>query len=123
MILKTFPESEEALELLSSTVGTMAAASSGVHAKAAEQLLQLLGWRKHFLCVEVGPGSKKTHFDIIHRKSLVAYEDMLFFDDEPRNVSEISALGATAVLVDKTDGLTIALVHEGLQRHAGRNLP
>lgn len=38
------------------------------------------------------PGSKLRHFKSIHKKTGIAYADMLFFDDESRN-KEVEQLG------------------------------
>ncbi|KAK9898323.1 magnesium-dependent phosphatase-1 [Cystobasidium minutum MCA 4210] len=47
---------------------------------------------------EIYPGSKLRHFKEIQRKTKIAYEEMVFFDDESRN-REVSSLGVTFVLV------------------------
>jgi magnesium-dependent phosphatase 1 len=36
---------------------------------------------------EIYPGSKLKHFKTIHQESGVAYEDMLFFDNERWNIT------------------------------------
>ena len=46
---------------------------------------------------EVYPGTKTTHFERIHRRTGIAYEDMVFFDNEYRNVRDVQRLGVTCV--------------------------
>lgn len=67
---------------------------------------------------EMYPGSKTSHFRRMHKKSGVAYEDMLFFDDESRN-RNVEDLGVVMQLV--RDGVTREEVDRGVrswrQRH------
>lgn len=65
---------------------------------------------------EVYPGGKKAHFRRIHEASGVAYEDMLFFDNESWNVREVGALGVVSVYTPK--GMTGAAWREGLAKFA-----
>lgn len=48
--------------------------------------------------MEIYPSSKIRHFEGIHRKTGHKYTDMLFFDDEHRNM-EVETLGVTMQLV------------------------
>lgn len=49
----------------------------------------------------------------IQKASQVSYEDMLFFDDEHRNIRDVSTLGVHAILV--TNGVTYAAIENGLK--------
>ena len=42
-------------------------------------------------------GSKITHFEKLHQKTGIPYEEMLFFDDERRN-SETEQLGTLSTI-------------------------
>ncbi|KAJ7641737.1 magnesium-dependent phosphatase-1 [Roridomyces roridus] len=44
--------------------------------------------------LQIYPGSKLKHFRAVHAKTGIPYEEMLFFDDEPRN-REVERLGVT----------------------------
>lgn len=48
--------------------------------------------------LEIYEGSKIRHFEVLRRRTGVAYEDMLFFDDERPN-REVERLGVTMRLV------------------------
>lgn len=61
---------------------------------------------------EIYPGGKRTHFKRIHQKSGVAYKDMLFFDNERWNITDVSTLGVTSIYTPK--GMTAAVWREGL---------
>ncbi|GAA5872220.1 hypothetical protein JCM8547_004786 [Rhodosporidiobolus lusitaniae] len=62
--------------------------------------------------LEIYPGSKMQHFREINKKTGIAYEDMLFFDDEPRN-REVTKLGVTFTLVNGST--TKTLFQSGLE--------
>eukprot|EP01111_Echinosteliopsis_oligospora_P016365 TRINITY_DN6772_c0_g1_i1.p1 TRINITY_DN6772_c0_g1~~TRINITY_DN6772_c0_g1_i1.p1 ORF type:complete len:217 (-),score=38.33 TRINITY_DN6772_c0_g1_i1:111-761(-) len=70
---------------------------------------------------EIYPGCKITHFNSIYTATKkkesdghqVAYEDMIFFDDEERNRDVEEEHGVTFVLVE--DGLTRAEVDRGVR--------
>jgi hypothetical protein len=54
------------------------------------------------------------------KRSGIAFKDMLFFDDERRNIRDLEAHGVTSVLVDR--GVTVEVVEQGLKMFAsGQN--
>lgn len=95
----------------------------------ARQLLDLLVVPKHDLAGapnawsffdqrEMYPGSKTTHFQKIHKKSGIPFEEMLFFDDEPRN-KNVEPLGVVMRLV--RDGVTVNEIDEGIKEWRKRH--
>ncbi|KAF2130636.1 magnesium-dependent phosphatase-1 [Dothidotthia symphoricarpi CBS 119687] len=66
----------------------------------------------YFDHIQIYPGSKTTHFERIHRDSGIAYEDMLFFDDESRN-KNVEVLGVTMKLVK--NGVTTEEMDAGVR--------
>lgn len=66
----------------------------------------------YFDHLQIYPGSKTTHFERIHRDSGIAYEEMLFFDDESRN-KNVEVLGVTMKLVK--DGVTTEEIDAGVR--------
>lgn len=73
--------------------------------------------------LQIYPGCKTAHFARIHDESDIAYEEMLFFDDESRN-KNVESLGVTMKLV--RDGVTIDEIDEGVKswrKRYGKNQP
>lgn len=62
--------------------------------------------------MEIYPGSKIKHMELLRKRTGVAYEDMLFFDDESRN-RETEKLGVTMYLIDS--GTTWPEVAKGVE--------
>ena len=48
--------------------------------------------------VEIYKSSKKKHLTAIREKSGVGFDEMLFFDDDPKNIKDVSELGVCSVL-------------------------
>lgn len=67
-----------------------------------------------------GVGSKIHHFRKIQEFTGADFKDMLFFDDEHRNIDVQHKLGVTFVLVDE-DGLTWETYERGLNLWRKRN--
>ncbi|KAI2674193.1 hypothetical protein CBS147355_7368 [Penicillium roqueforti] len=73
----------------------------------------------YFDFIQIYPGNKTSHFSRIQQTSSVAYEDMLFFDDEARNRNVETELGVTFCLV--RDGVTREEVDRGVRAWRKRN--
>lgn len=101
------------LKQLSEEGYELGVASRTSEIKGAKQLLDLFGWKKYFNYVEIFPGSKITHFSNIQKSSHADYKDILFLDDEVRNIMEVGKLGVYAVLIK--DGVSRCVVEDALQ--------
>lgn len=69
--------------------------------------------------LEIYPSSKIRHFEAIHKRTGIRYDEMLFFDDESRN-RDTESLGVTMYLV--RDGVTWGEIEKGVnewRRRAG----
>ncbi|XP_024081285.1 magnesium-dependent phosphatase 1-like isoform X2 [Cimex lectularius] len=93
----------------------MAVASRSTASTGAKDLMHHLGWDKYFSAREVFPGSKVTHFHKIKNQTHVHFTDMLFFDDDPRNIKDISDLGITCILV--IGGMKMADLQKGFDTY------
>lgn len=86
----------------------MALASRTSAPEWARELMGLLGILERFEVQEIYPGSKVRHFAAIQTETGIAYSDMVFLDDEMRNIHEVGALGVRTIHVPH--GLTWDLV-------------
>lgn len=111
--IRHYPDVPDVLKRLSEEGYELGVASRTSEIKGAKQLLDLFGWKKYFKYVEIFPGSKVTHFSNIRKNSQVEYKDMIFFDDEHRNIVDVGKLGVHAVFVG--DGVTHRVIEEALQ--------
>jgi magnesium-dependent phosphatase 1 len=68
--------------------------------------------------LQIYPGSKIKHFEKLQQQTGIAYEDMLFFDDEARN-RDVERLGVVMWLV--RDGVSRSEVDEGVKSWRKRN--
>lgn len=84
--------------------------------KGAKQLLNLFDWEKYFKYKEIYPGVKTAHFSQIKKLSNVEYKDMIFFDDEQRNINDLNKIGVLSILVE--NGVTHEVISNGLKRFA-----
>lgn len=73
----------------------------------------------YFDFIQIYPENKTSHFSKIQQTSTVAYEDMLFFDDEARNRNVETELGVTFCLV--RNGMTRDEVDRGVRAWRKRN--
>ncbi|XP_029634371.1 magnesium-dependent phosphatase 1 isoform X1 [Octopus sinensis] len=113
-----FPEVPEVLQSLQNEGYKLGVASRTGAIKSAKQLMDLFNWSKYFEFSEIYPGDKTIHFSQFHKHSNIPYEDMLFFDDEGRNVTAVGNIGVTAIHVHKNTGVTKEVMEEGLKKFA-----
>ncbi|XP_059474565.1 magnesium-dependent phosphatase 1-like [Neocloeon triangulifer] len=114
--IEHFPEVPKILERLVSEGYQVAVASRTGEIKGAEQLLQLFDWNKYFSYKEIYPGCKKTHFSKFKKNSGFDYSEMLFFDDEYRNIRDLVSVGVCSILVD--EGVDSSVIADGLKKYA-----
>lgn len=103
-----YPEAEEILCELHKKNMQLAVASRTHEPMWALDLMELFNIKRFFDYFEIYPGSKVAHFENLKKKTGFEYKDMVFFDDETRNVEEVASLGVKVCHV--ADGLTRKLV-------------
>lgn len=99
----------------------MALASRTEQPTWARELVDKLDIADRFQFAEIYPSSKLRHFQALMNASTVAPQEMLFFDDEMRNIREVATLGVTTVHVEH--GLTRRLFDDGLERFSANTSP
>ena len=96
----------------------IAIASRTVEIQGSNDLIKLFYWDKYFRYRKIFPGCKITHFKQLHNESGIPYEDMIFYDDEQRNITDVSSLGVTCILVP--DGVSEQSFQKGFEIFAFR---
>ncbi|XP_021506008.1 magnesium-dependent phosphatase 1 isoform X2 [Meriones unguiculatus] len=111
-----YPEVPEVLERLKSLGVPVAAASRTGEIEGANQLLELFDLVKYFAYREIYPGSKVTHFERLHHMTGFPFSQMVFFDDEKRNIIDIGRLGVTCI--HTKNGMNLQVLAQGLEKFA-----
>jgi len=99
-LIELYPQVIHILETLEKKGCTMALASRTGRPDWASELLHLFRIDRFFIVQEIYPSSKLQHFEKIRKKTGIPYDSMIFFDDEHRNIREVSQLGVDCRLVD-----------------------
>lgn len=113
--MEPYPEALEILEHWSQRCEIAVASRTG-YPQGAESLLKLFGFDKYIKYKEIYPGCKHTHFNRLKKQSAFEMSEMLFFDDEPRNIRDLRQLGVESVLVDSDHGVTKKLIKEIVEK-------
>tara|TARA_R110000850_G_scaffold19988_9_gene59831 strand:+ start:5220 stop:5699 length:480 start_codon:yes stop_codon:yes gene_type:complete len=112
-LLRLYDEVPLILRKLEQSSITMALASRTSQPGWAVDLLDLMGIRSRFEYEEIFPDSKVKHFENLASRTGLTYSEMLFFDDEHRNIREVGGMGVRCIEVDR--GMTLANFDEGLE--------
>lgn len=90
----------------------MALASRTSEPEWARELIELFDIQDYFIQHEIYPSSKIAHFKQLHANLNIPYQNMVFFDDEMRNIKEVRGLGVKAIFVE--NGLNWSLFDSSL---------
>ncbi|KAL4693256.1 hypothetical protein H8959_017066 [Pygathrix nigripes] len=114
--VRLYPEVPEVLKRLQSLGVPGAAASRTSEIEGANQLLELFDLIRYFVHREIYPGSKVTHFERLQQKTGIPFSQMIFFDDERRNIVDVSKLGVTCIHIQ--NGMNLQTLSQGLETFA-----
>jgi len=79
----------------------------------AMELMRIFKILAYFTYFEIFPGSKIPHFHNHHQKTGIPFNQMIFFDDELRNINEVSQLGVNTFHV--SNGINNKIYRESLK--------
>nr|XP_002130277.1 magnesium-dependent phosphatase 1-like [Ciona intestinalis] len=117
-----YPDSKDILKQLNADGYTIAVASRTSCTAEANNLLEKFDLNKYISHKQIYPGCKKNHFSKFHATTGIKYEDMIFFDDEYRNVSDVSEKGVTCIFVEH--GINWKEIKDGFNKfQRNRNRP
>ncbi|RCW33961.1 magnesium-dependent phosphatase-1 [Marinilabilia salmonicolor] len=108
-----YPDVPQILNRLKTRNYPMALASRTGEPSWAMQLLELFGINHFFAYKEIYPGSKITHFNNLKQQTGIPFSNMVFFDDEMRNIHDVGSLGVKAFFVQ--EGLSIQMIESYLK--------
>ncbi len=99
--IKLYPDVKRILEHLADSDKMMTAASRTTAPHIAGQLLQMFAIDHYFQMPQIYPDSKLVHFAKLREAFGVDYSEMVFFDDEYRNIREVSQLGVACEYLEE----------------------
>jgi magnesium-dependent phosphatase 1 len=97
----------------------LAVASRTEEPEWACSLLKVLKIYDWFDFHEIYPATKTKHFTQLKKDSGIDYTDMIFFDDEDRNITAVGRLGTTSIYV--RGGLSVKCFLRGLSEFNNKN--
>lgn len=126
--IELFPHSRSVLQALREMEVKLALASRTEEPDWAREVIKIFQMDEDGVSLldfthaqEIYPSSKDKHFNQLASKLGIDFQDMIFFDDESRNIHDVSRLGVTSVHCE--DGLCLEALERGLRqfRAARRN--
>ena len=98
----------------------LAIASRTCAIKSAKQAVELFGWNKYFSSIQIFPDKKIQHMKKIQKElNISSFDQILFYDDEERNIVDTSSIGVLAYFV--SDGVDTKELIDGLTQFNERN--
>ncbi|CAG9461600.1 unnamed protein product [Pedinophyceae sp. YPF-701] len=116
-----YPEVQGILEALKAKGVKLAVASRSPTASVARAWLKKIDFERYFCSTHIFSSStnKTEHFQKIKSDTGVPYSEMIFFDDEDRNIHAINRIGVVAVDVSRR-GTDVAALKEALDRYGDK---
>lgn len=98
--IRLYPDVTAILELLRTENRKIVAASRTYEPNWAKDLLRLFAIDHFFDLKEIYPADKTRHFQHIKNHFHIPFSEMVFYDDEYRNIEAVKQLGVQCIYVD-----------------------
>lgn len=96
----------------------LAIASRSPAEEIARQVIDHLGWTSYFSSFQIYPSCKTNHMNQIKRDlGFKRFDEVLFFDDHPANITSTRGIGVMAIKVYEAKGLTMNDLFHGLKEY------
>ncbi|KAF7492438.1 Magnesium-dependent phosphatase 1 [Sarcoptes scabiei] len=116
-VIRHFDDFPWIFEFLRSKSIKIGVASRTKFPSGAYKLIELFDWFRWIDYHHIYPGKKIKHFERIREECGFNFDEMIFFDDEERNINDVGQnLGVFSVLVPSESGATKSIVIEALQK-------
>eukprot|EP01023_Acetabularia_acetabulum_P028118 TRINITY_DN2658_c0_g1_i3.p1 TRINITY_DN2658_c0_g1~~TRINITY_DN2658_c0_g1_i3.p1 ORF type:complete len:217 (-),score=27.98 TRINITY_DN2658_c0_g1_i3:325-975(-) len=112
---KMYSESLDVLKGLDQSGVLVAVASRTPTPATAKAFVKKLGIHEIASSQQIYPGRKIQHLTRISQQIGVEFKDMIFFDDEQRNIVDVESIGVQAELVNH--GFNLSALKSGFQRY------
>lgn len=89
--------------------------------ETVKAILQSLRVWDYFSFPQLFPARKTVHFRNLQSITGLQYSDMLFFDDEYKNIDICTSLGVSSCLVDRNSGLDGITLVKGLRSYVAKD--
>lgn len=126
---RLYPEALDIMQAIRTQGILLAAASRTPTPHVATAFMDKLGITPLFDSVQLIPAAdgfdaRTAQKDVCHLPNIkselgVEYTEMLFFDDEARNIRRVSKIGVCSVLVPTDTGFDVSIFRQGLLAYAG----
>jgi magnesium-dependent phosphatase 1 len=97
--IRLYPDTLKVLEFLYNKNKIIAIASRTYQPLYAQELLNLFDLNRYLTHKEIYPGEKTIHLKKIQLRFNIPYNNIVFFDDEIRNIRDVERLNIKGVLV------------------------
>ncbi|KPM05085.1 Magnesium-dependent phosphatase-like protein [Sarcoptes scabiei] len=113
-VIESYPESTEIMRRLKSLGYRIGVASRTSCIEEANDLIRLFDWDCLIDFKQIYPGRKTSHIGKIKEESGYELNEMIFYDDENRNIVDLERINVCSILVP--DGINFGILQKGIDK-------
>ncbi|KAF7492754.1 Magnesium-dependent phosphatase 1 [Sarcoptes scabiei] len=118
-VIESYPESTEIMRRLKSLGYRIGVASRTSCIEEANDLIRLFDWDCLIDFKQIYPGRKTSHIGKIKEESGYELNEMIFYDDENRNIVDLERINVCSILVP--DGINFGILQKGIDKFLKKN--